>query len=351
MSVLNRMNLEYQAFVHAKSKHASDLVPDIRALWKALTEERAESLSDYFRKPALRRAYLGYYMPLYVMKIASLLESLNLPFKNPKVLDLGAGPLSGIFGVNLAFGGLSKAIAVDSEIGPMRAGLEFFEGLLEKKQDIKLVRANLKGPPYFWKPDFRPDIIIMAHVLNEFGSGSRYLESKHLLISQAMSLLDKNGVLVVIEPASKVASRDIMTLRNWLYEEKQVKIMAPCPEIDRCPLLLSKNNWCHAEFPHERPKELVAIDQKIGFNREFLKCSYLVLARPDSEHTHKDFRIVSGLMNADGILRRYACTSKGFLTLSQRVTDKTQILSKLTRGEAVNPDLWPKNLVKILKES
>ncbi|MEI6806054.1 MAG: small ribosomal subunit Rsm22 family protein, partial [Myxococcaceae bacterium] len=314
---MNRINLEYQAFLHAKSIHASDLIPDIKALWKALTQERADSLSDYFRKPALRRAYLGYYMPLYAMKIASLLESLNLPFKNPKVLDLGAGPLSGTFGAHLAFGGLSQSVAVDREIGPMRAGVEFFEGLLKKKLDIKLVQANLKGPSYFWKPDFKPDIIIMAHVLNEFGSGSRYLESKHLLISQAMKLLDKNGVLVVIEPASKVASRDIMAIRNWLHEEGQVKIIAPCPETDRCPLLLSRNNWCHAEFPHMRPKELMAVDQKIGFDREFLKCSYLVLAKPESPYQHKDFRIVSGLMNADGVLRRYACTSDGLLTLSQ----------------------------------
>ncbi len=349
--MLSRMNLEYQAFAHAKSKHASDLVPDIRLLWKALTQERADSLSDYFRKPALRRAYLGYYMPLYVMKIASLLESLHLPFKNPKILDLGAGPLSGIFGAHLAFGGLAKSVAVDREIGPMRAGLEFFEGLLNKKLDIKLVQANLRGPPYFWKPDFKPDIIIAAHVLNEFGSGSRYLESKQLLISQALSLLDKNGVLVVIEPASKVASRDIMALRDRLYEEHQVKIIAPCPEVARCPLLLSRNNWCHAEFSHRRPQELLRIDQQIGFDREFLKCSYLVLSKPESEHRHQDFRIVSGLMNADGVLRRYACTSKGFLTLSQSVRDKTQILANMTRGEAVDPSTWPKNLVKISKET
>ena len=164
-------------------------------------------------------------------------------------------------------------------------------------------------------------------------------------------MLDKNGILVVIEPASKVASRDIMAIRNWLHEERQVKIIAPCPETDRCPLLLSRNNWCHAEFPHARPKELMAIDQKIGFDREFLKCSYLVLAKPEAPYQHKDFRIVSGLMNADGVLRRYACTSDGLLTLSQSVRDKTQILGMMTRGEAVDPTTWPKNLVKITKES
>ena len=344
-------SLEAKAFVAAKSQHRSNLLPDIKALWKALTQERADSLSDYFRKPALRRAYLGYYMPLYVIKIASVLKSLNLPFKNPKILDLGAGPLSGIFGAYLAYGGLSKSIAVDREIGPMRSGLEFFGELLDKKLDIKLVSANLKGPTYFWKPDFKPDIIILAHVLNEFGSGSRHLEAKYNLISQAMSLLDANGILVVIEPASKVSSRDIMSLRDQIYTENQIKIIAPCPEVVNCPLLMSRNNWCHAEFPNLRPQELLEIDRKIGFDREFLKCSYLVLARPDAPYKHQDFRIVSGLMNADGILRRYACTSKGFLTLSQKASDKTQILSRMTRGQAVSPDSWPKNLVKIVKES
>lgn len=344
-------DLEYRAFLAAKSKHSSDLLPDIRALWKVLTQERAESLSDYFRKPALRRAYLGYYMPLYTIKIASLLQTLRLPYKNPKVLDLGAGPLSGIWGAYLAFDGLSQSVAVDREIGPMRAGLEFFEELLKKKLDVKLCRANLKGPPQFWRPEFKPDIIIMAHVLNEFGSGMRHMEAKQLLISQAMNLLDKNGILVMVEPASKISSRDVMGLRDWIYAYTQVKIIAPCPEVKSCPLLLSRYNWCHAEFPHQRPQELDFIDRKIGFDREFLKCSYLVLAKPESGYQHQDFRIVSGLMNSEGVLRRYACTSKGFLTLSQSMRDRTQILVNMTRGEAVSPELWPKNLVKIIKES
>ena len=343
--------LEVRAAHAAQLQHPSPWLPDIQALWKVLTQARAEGLSDYFRKPALRRAYLGYYMPLYVIKIANLLKSLDLPFKNPKILDLGAGPLSGIFGAYLAYGNLSHSVAVDREIGPMRAGLEFFSELLKQKLDIKLISANLKGPPYFWKPSFQPDIIILAHVLNEFGSGSRHLEAKQNLIHQSMSLLNKNGVLVVIEPASKVSSRDLMSLRDQLYAENQVKIIAPCPEVVNCPLLKSRNNWCHAEFPHLRPQELLDIDRKIGFDREFLKCSYLVLARPDAPYQHHNFRIVSGLMNADGILRRYACTSKGFLTLSQKASDRVQILSKMTRGEAVSTDSWPKNLVKITKES
>lgn len=349
--MLNRMNLEYQAFMHAKSKHPSDLVQDIRALWKALNTERADSLSDYFRKPSLRRAYLGYYMPLYVMKIADLLASLKLPFVNPAVLDLGAGPLSGLFGAELAFGQLSKTMAVDREIGPMRSGLEFFEELQNKKLPIKLVLANLKGPSYFWKPDFTPDLIIMAHVLNEFGSGGRHVESKQELISQTMRLLKPGGVLLIVEPASKMASRDLMIIRDDIYARQEFKILAPCPEIPQCPLLASRQNWCHADFPHQRPAELSKIDQRIGFDREFLKCSYLALTLPGSSYMPTDCRIVSGAMNASGISRRYACTPQGLLTLSQKSNDTNHILSGLVRGQAVSIASWPKNLVKISKES
>ncbi|MES2503340.1 MAG: small ribosomal subunit Rsm22 family protein [Myxococcota bacterium] len=348
------MNLEYQAFQFAKSKHPSNLVADIRQLWKALTVDRSESLSDYFRKPGLRRAYLGYYMPLYAVKIARLLDSLNLPFKAPRVLDLGAGPLSATLGAYLSFGELGKVMAVDQDLGPMRSGLEFFEGVLgdKKMPDIKLVRSNLKGPPQYWKPDFEADLILMAHVLNEFGEGERHIEEKQQLIVHAVNRLAPNGVLLIIEPASRLASRDIMWIRNWLYESGQVEILAPCPpKVPFCPLLASRSNWCHAEIPHIRPQELFEIDRKIGFDREFLKCSYLAIARRDSGYKSKtDCRIVSGLMNADGVLRRYACTPNGLLTLSQHQQDPIQILSKMIRGDATDPKRWPRNVIKVTKE-
>ncbi len=345
------MSLEYQAFQFAKSKHASDLVSDIRELWEALTVERSEGLAQYFRKPGLRRAYLGYYLPMYAMKIAALLRDLNLPLKKPNVLDLGAGPLSAVWGAQIAYGELGQVLAVDQDLGPMKSGLELLDAVSPVK-NINLARANLKGPPHFWKPRFKPDLILMAHVLNEFGAGERYLEDKKMLLVHAVNQLSPGGVIVVIEPASKVPTRDLMLLRDWLYESGQVEILAPCPPgVSRCPLLADRNNWCHADLPYLRPSELREIDAKIGFEREVLKCSYLAIARSGFQYEKTNCRIVSGHMNARGVDRRYACMPEGLMTLSQNAHEKPVILASLRRGEAVNPEDWPKKLVKISKES
>lgn len=306
-------------------------------LWSALTEERSTELSQYFRKPALRRAYLGYYLPIYANKIAQLIKSLNIKLEAPKVLDLGAGPLSGILGAHLAFGKLSEVLAVDQDLGPMKAGLEFIQGILKDKSlpNIKFARANLKGPPKYWKPRFKPDLIIMAHVLNEFGSGERYIEDKKTLIAHAVNQLAPKGILLIVEPASKVPTRDLMRLRDWLYQEAPVEIIAPCPpKVETCPLLKDRNTWCHAELNYKRPKELLNIDLQIGLNRDSLKCSYLAISKQGAGYKPTNCRIVSGPMSARGVHRRYACTPEGLLTLAQSERDKNQILSKLTRGDA-----------------
>ncbi|MBH1989537.1 MAG: hypothetical protein I8H72_05915, partial [Myxococcaceae bacterium] len=347
----SHMQFEYQAYSRAKSKHSSDLIPDIRLLWKALNTERADSLAGYFRKPALRRAYLGYYLPLYVSKIASLLESLPISWEKPSILDLGAGPLSATWAAQRVYGQLGECMAVDREIGAMRSGFEFVEELTGQRTPVRLVQANLKGPTYFWKPSFKPDLVIMAHVLNEFGSGARHLEAKLSLIESAMALLGSQGVLLIVEPAARVMARDLMALRDQIMAQGEYRILAPCPQIDRCPLLVNRENWCHRELKVERSAELKKVDQTIGFDREFLKCSYLVLARRDYEQKASHERVVSGLMTAKGIHRRYVCTPEGLLTAAERVEPGHAILRDLMRGDAVQMQKWSKNLVKISKES
>ena len=348
-----------QAYGFAKSLHRSDLTYDIAQLWEALTLDRANALSTYFRSPALRRAYLGYYLPLYSAKIALLMEQMIreghlTPSKiQPlRVLDLGSGPLAGLWGAHLALGPIAQAMAVDKEIGPMRMGHDFFKQVLGPSEvpPIQLVRANLTGPEYFWKPGFKPNLIVMGHVLNELGNGSRFLESKLRLVLSAAQLLENDGRLLIVEPASKVSSRALMEVRDALFQEKSVHILAPCTGASVCPLLKSPQNWCHGELSWERPKVCEEVDRRIGFDKSFLKYSYLLIAKKPVEARGEPGRIVSGEMRDRGIERRYVCTPEGLLTLSQKESDQA-ILSRLSRGEKVDLSSFPKKVVKIEKET
>lgn len=333
-----------RSYQYAQRLHRSDLIGDIEKLWQALTLERADSLSSYFKNAGLRRAYLGYYMPLYAAKIALLLQRLckegllpGFAEKPMRVLDLGSGPLVGISAARLAFGPLKRAIAVDREIGTMRSGYDFLKPFMDEEEakQIFLRRANLSVLKSF---DFQEpfDLIILSHVLNEFGSSSRFLSKKLDVILAGVNMLADGGRMLIMEPGNRVCSRDLMSLRDALFAEASVSILAPCTGIDQCPLLKNATDWCHGELVWRRPAICAKIDEKIGFDKSMLKYSYLLLSKkavpPEGV---KDWRVVSGNMVHEGVVRRYVCTPSALLTLSQKEVTYKSVLTPLIRGELV----------------
>ncbi len=333
-----------QSYRYAQGLHRSDLIGDIEKLWRALTLERADSLSNYFKNAGLRRAYMGYYMPLYAAKIALLLQRLtkegflpNFSEKPLRVLDLGSGPLVGVMASRLAFGPLKRAIAADREIGPMRSGYEFLKPFLKEEEasQIFLRRINLGVPASFnFNESF--DLIILSHVLNEFGSSRRFLPKKNDLVLSALKMLADGGRMLIVEPGNRVCSRDIMAMRDELFADAAVSILAPCTGIAQCPLLKNSTDWCHGELDWKRPDICTKIDEKIGFDKSMLKYSYLLLSKKEIQpDASKDWRIVSGNMSHEGVVRRYACTSTELLTLSQKESAFRSVLTPLVRGELV----------------
>src|SRR5947208_17040115 len=64
------------------------------------TKERDALGGDYFADPALRRAYLLYFLPVNAAKVASLLREMPaLPARPLRVLDVGSGPGAGLLAV------------------------------------------------------------------------------------------------------------------------------------------------------------------------------------------------------------------------------------------------------------
>lgn len=332
------MSLEYQAFLIAKSMHRSDLISDIKLLWKSMSIDRADHLSIYTRKPALKRAYLSYYWALYAIKVAQLIKDLNINFTNPpKVLDLGAGPLSATMGALLFYKNLSSIFAVDKDVHFMKIGLDLMEILLNTRLNVNIARTDLKGlsSSSIFSSDI--DLILAAHVLNEFGNGQFNLEKKKKLIFKSIKHLSKDGVLLLIEPASRTTSRDIMRIRDWVQDNKFSKIIAPChSEVLRCPLLISRSNWCHSEISYKRPYDMQEIDRRIGLEKESLKLSYLALTRKDSNRISLKSRIVSGAMHDQCSLKHYVCTVDGLKTLSMYKNNIFDFFINFKRGKEID---------------
>ena len=73
-----------------------DLPHACRDLSAMLTTEREAISRSYWSAPRLTSAYLRYFLPWNVVRLASLLPSLDLgtPPADPLLLDLGSGPLT-----------------------------------------------------------------------------------------------------------------------------------------------------------------------------------------------------------------------------------------------------------------
>lgn len=349
--MLTSENIEQLACEHLNIKKDQNFCFNVKTIWKILTQKRSDFLHHYFRIADLRRAYFSYYMPLSVIKITHILKTIGLNYESPKVLDLGAGPLSGIISSKLVFGNLGESIAIDREILVMKMALNFLQKYSNQENlSLRLIAANLNENFNFLKSDYYPDIIIASYLLNEFGDSVRHFEMKYLFILKALSLLNERGVLVIIEPAFKKTCRDIMVIRNRIFSDNCYDVVNPCPEIAKCPLLDFRHNWCYSEFPHKRSSNLLAVDYQVGFNKKELKFSYLVIARKGILQKTTKFRIVSGLMCNGGVSRRYVCTSNGLLTLSERLGSNMNILRKMRRGMLIPITTLPKGLLRISKE-
>lgn len=349
--MLTDKNIEELAYKYLISKDDKNFCFDIKTIWKILTKKRSDFLHQYYRIADLRKAYFSYYMPTCVIKIMHILKTLGFVYKNPKVLDLGAGPLTGIISSKLVFGNLGESIAIDREFAIMKLALDFLkEYSFQENLDLRLITANLNENFNFLKFNYFPDVIIMSYILNEFGDDIRHFEIKYKFIEKALNLLSKYGVLVIVEPAFKNSSRDIMAIRNRIFSDNRYNILEPCSEISHCPLLDFRHNWCYTEVFHKRTPKLLNIDRQVGFNKTKLKFSYLVVTRNKIYQKTSKFRIVSGLMYNHGISRRYVCTANGLLTLSERLDRNGNILKQMRRGMLFSVTGLPKGILKISKE-
>lgn len=295
---------------------ARALGADIQRLSRLFGAERAERRADYMADPALRGAYLAFFLPQYAAKIALLLEQLGreglvrLPPK-PRVLDVGAGPLTGLFGAWLHSGELGDSVALDLAKKAMEAGRSIFD-VTAPGQPIRLVEQPVQKRPL---PPGPFDLVVVAHVLNELGDPRRGLEIRTELVRALVGLLAPGGRVLVVEPGTRVHGRSLMAVRDEMFHH--VAVLGPCRGAEACPLLRTPGDWCHGEVPWARPSSFVELEEASGLKKTVLKESFLLLGRrQDTEPPTTGARLVGGLMvDGKGVERRYGCAREGLVVL------------------------------------
>ncbi len=296
----------------ARGQHAGALGPDVSRLSALFTDQRGSRSTTYMREPAMRRAYLAFFVPHNVARLSSLLlrahQEGHLPGDAPRtVLDLGSGPLSGVLATWCVYGALPAATAVDLSRSALDAGLAVLQRVGVDVAVVTTLERSISGAPGSWLPKTPVDLVIAANVLNEL-SDPRELGPRRRLVAAALSVLSPTGRLLIVEPAMRVETRALMALRDDMVNDG-VGILSPCRGARACPLLHTRGDWCHQELHwNDRPASYLQLERDARLPKGLLAAAHLLIGTSADTPPTKGLRVVGGLMRgSDNVERRYAC--------------------------------------------
>ncbi len=316
------------------------LAASVQKLSQLLTRDRESLPVTYLRDPELRLAYLRYYLPSNMKKVHLALTDLSLHpewiMKKDRlsILDLGAGPGTALLGL-LAFfaqraGGPALAcVAVDRVGENLRIADDLFNSYRMNKQvnaTLKTVRADIESPGRLAEGPF--DLIIFSNVLNELWAfdEDRIARRVSLVETTARLNLAKDGSCIIIEPALRETSRELLGVRDRLAA-KGFSIFSPCLTGTRCPAFRNLKDWCHEDIPWEPPALIKEIDRLTGLRKDSLKFSYVVLRKDGktlSDVFGRDsFRIVSEPLVTKGKMEFFVCGLHGRKLITRLDRDRS----------------------------
>jgi len=337
-SSLSSQIMKVLAKVSPEREHqGGGLAQAVVNLSRLFTTARATLPLHYLDDPAHAAAYRAYFLPVNLSKVQALLDELpedsstETPDHPMAVLDLGCGPGTGALALldwlwhrsperakslSVLAADASHAPLRDTErlweaycqeVGISSKSLRCVEGNLEHPLKGDLGKQIVRGGPY--------ELIIMANCLNELFSASVDPPvERAAVVAQLLPFLAPHGTIMIVEPALRQTARALHQMRNHLLEQGLCTVYSPCLHERACPALDHPDDWCHEERPWQTPPAIAAIDRDVGFIKDALKFSYLLLrtdGRTIVTRSPKTFRVVSELRELKGEKRAWLCNETG----------------------------------------
>ncbi|MDX2252043.1 MAG: small ribosomal subunit Rsm22 family protein [Nitrospira sp.] len=304
------------------------LAQAVAGLSQLFTKEREAISQTYLEDPVLAAAYLSYFLPVNLSKIQILLDEMPIPeaARRFSVLDLGSGPGTGELAVldwwyRRRSAAVLSVVALDTVPAALRqasllwngychaagittASLQTGEGDLERRAWLEQVKESA---PF--------DLVILANCLNEiFSDAKDPIGARTGLVAEVLTLLAPHGTMMIIEPALRDTSRALHQVRDRLLQEQHCTVYSPCLHENNCPALINPYDWCHEERAWEPPASIRAIDDEVGFIKDALKFSYVLLRKDGEtiiERRPDRYRVVSELRALKGEKRAWLCNEQG----------------------------------------
>jgi ribosomal protein RSM22 (predicted rRNA methylase) len=271
---------------YLSQEEIKSLAANVSKLSTLLTKDRESLPAAYLRDAGLRSAYVRYYLPMNMQKVHLALTDLSLHAERLlskdrlRVLDLGAGPGTALLGLLTFFAQRPQppalaCVAVDRVAENLRVAEELFIAYRTNNvidASLKTIRADVEGVAGLFGGFF--DLIILSNVLNElYPFEEDRIERRAGLVKTLLDrFLAESGSCIVIEPALRETSRELLQVRDGLLA-KGVSVYAPCLMAKNCPALTNPKDWCHEDIPWDPPALIKEIDRLTGLRKDSLKFS------------------------------------------------------------------------------
>ena len=337
-----------------KRRGKDALAKGVDRLSRLLTCERDRMPAAYLRDAELRSAYEAYFLPVNLSKMFLPLHELSLHPGGPldgdrlRVLDVGAGPGTAILGILTFFIGrehrpVLEFTAVDQVAENLRTAEKLFRELRDRSgasADLRTISCRIEDLLARINGTF--DLIVLSNVLNELFAGEERITRRiHTLDAMLRRLLADSGSSIIIEPALRETSRDLLSVRDGLLDAGW-HVYSPCLLQEHCPALVNPKDWCHEDRLWEAPEQIREIDERTGLRKDSLKFTYCVLRKDGTSlsdvYGADAFRVVSEQLISKGKRELYLC-GRGGRRLAMRLDKDASAANapfvELLRGDIV----------------
>ena len=345
--------------LHGGSANTRTTAAAVAAVSHVYTRQRGQ-MATLDKRALLARA--GFFWPRDLPKVFGPLDELSTWNLAPKketlrVLDVGAGLGATSFGLArwLRLRGLPvqqlHVTALEHSADALRGFGAFVRAFADLPDELVPIELHARSEDLQQaRIDHKVDLVLFGFVLNELFlelPEQERVTRRAELLQQASERLAPGGAIIVLEPALKATTRELMQLRDALVLRAAPPfVIAPCVHTRPCPMLASERDWCHQELAYALPPKLAAIAGEAQLRYEGLSYASLLLAntaRPHTPHTTDAplYRIVSDRLVSKGKLELYGCGTTGyqrFTRLDRHESAENQAFGDAERGALLTLD-------------
>lgn len=352
-------------------RDATRLATAVAALSKTYTRERDHLAQGPLQGDA-ELARLGFFLARDAIKVFGPLRELHAAGlfagkKQLRVLDLGAGLGSTTFGTARFLQHVNSGVekltvtAIERDASSTKLMRALHGALAELRDELVAFDLDVHAGDLRQVSERGPfDLVLLGFALNELFlelPPQEQTDARAKLLHDLWQRLSPTGALVVLEPALKESTRQLMRVRDALLQSApQTHVFAPCVHRNRCPMLLGERDWCHETLDYALPKPLADVARAAGLRYEGLSYAALVLTRAPRAFAAGEgalYRIVSDRLHTKGKLELFGCGESGYQRLTRLERDESgenRAFGEARRGDVLRvPEARVGKLSKIEK--